>query len=290
MTIEKKRGGLTSKGKVSRSTRYKQTEKKSQLKRKAESKRMYDMALAGKTHSEISEKFGFASVTVQRRIADFREEHDLPMPKPRGRPIPKKLEVKQIDISFDFDRVRKRLINTRTIFNVDGIYQAGLMLKCLEICPFVDVVAKFLERSRFDVYSKLRYYLTEDEFQKLLKTLKVRRKDSSKSDCKQDLESKITDTLSVKAKVKKVVRVKKVKKVKKVKVVLSLAQEEQIKNAKKRIKLARGGFFKEEVGPDVSLTILTRIVRESKDEIKQVKRGEKVEPKKYKHRLDKKYY
>lgn len=97
-------------------------------------------------------------------------------------------------MSFDFDGIRKRLINSRTIFNVDGIYQVGLILKCLGICPFVDVVADFLEIPRVSAYDKLRYYLTEDEFQLLLETLKARRKFemfSYKKNWKHNLEGKI---------------------------------------------------------------------------------------------------
>lgn len=97
-------------------------------------------------------------------------------------------------MSFDFDGIRKRLINSRTIFNVDGIYQAGLILKCLEICPFTDVVAEFLGMSRKTAYGKLKYYLDEDEFQLLLETLKARRKFeifSYKRQLKHKLESKI---------------------------------------------------------------------------------------------------
>lgn len=169
-----------------------QPRKKKQLERKAESKRMYDMSLAGKSHSEISEKFGFAPVTIQRRIASFREEHGLPMPKARGRKaLPKKLKIRQPYIPFDYDKIERRLINSKTIYNINGIYQTGQMLKCLEICPFVDAVAEFLGRSRCDVYGKLRYYLAEAELSTLLGSLKARRKLSSKESCKKDLEDKI---------------------------------------------------------------------------------------------------
>ncbi len=62
------------------------------------------------------------------------------------------------------------------MFNVDGIYQVGAMLECLEICPFIDVVAEFLTMSTVDVYGKLKYYLSEDDFRLLIQTLKARRK------------------------------------------------------------------------------------------------------------------
>jgi hypothetical protein len=79
-------------------------------------------------------------------------------------------------MSFDFDGIRKRLISSRTIFNVDGIYQTGRILECLEICPFMDIVAEVLEIPHVAIYDRLRYYLTEDEFHLLLEILKARRK------------------------------------------------------------------------------------------------------------------
>lgn len=97
-------------------------------------------------------------------------------------------------MSFDFNKVRKRLVSSRTIFNVDGIYRAGLILECMEICPFIDVIVEFLGISRATVYNRLRYYLAEDEFQLLLETLKARRKFemfSYKKQWKYNLESKI---------------------------------------------------------------------------------------------------
>jgi hypothetical protein len=97
-------------------------------------------------------------------------------------------------MSFDFNKIRKRLVSSRTIFNVDGIYQAGLILECLELCPFVDVVAEFLGMANKDIYGKLKYYLAEDEFQLLLETLKAQRKFeifSFKRRWKRDLENKI---------------------------------------------------------------------------------------------------
>ena len=97
-------------------------------------------------------------------------------------------------MSFDFNNIRKRLVSSRTIFNVDGVYQAERILKCLEMCPFIEVVAEFLKTSRATVYGKLKYYLTEDEFQLLLETLKARRKFemfSYKKQWKHELESKI---------------------------------------------------------------------------------------------------
>lgn len=97
-------------------------------------------------------------------------------------------------MSFDFDKIRKRLVSNRTIFNVDGVYQVGLMLDCLEICPFVEVVAETLKMSRAAVYGKLKYYLTEDEFQLLLETLKARRKFelfSYKKQWKHELENRL---------------------------------------------------------------------------------------------------
>ena len=97
-------------------------------------------------------------------------------------------------MSFDFDKIKKRLVSSRTIFNVDGVYQVGLILECLEICPFIDVVAEVLKRSRSDIYGKLKYYLDEDEFELLLETLRARRKFemfSYKKQWKYKLSSKI---------------------------------------------------------------------------------------------------
>lgn len=79
-------------------------------------------------------------------------------------------------MSFDFDKVRQKLIANQTVFSQEGVFQVTRMLKCLEVCPFIDVVIMFLNISTADFYNKIKYHLTEEEYDLLLETLKARRK------------------------------------------------------------------------------------------------------------------
>lgn len=275
MTLKKGRKQRRS-GKVSWPV-MKMTRTQRKQRREDKNRKMYELAKSGKSQKQIAEEFSMTKVTVQRRITNFYRKHDLPAPKPRGRKRPIKVKKKpELITSFDYNKTRKRLIDSRTIHNIEGIYQARSILKCLEVCPFVDVTAEFLKKSKSATYNKLRYYLTEDEFQLLLKNLKGRRKINSKSDCIKDLEkSKIKISLPLKkAKVKKV----------KISRTPTDAQKEQIKFAEARIARAKGRAF------TTDKSKIWDIQKECEREIRYLKKGIDIEPVKYKSKADSRYY
>ena len=80
-------------------------------------------------------------------------------------------------MGFDYDEIIKKVIEKVDILNLNGRNKVKRILECLKLCPFIEVIAEYLEMgSDVAVYNKLKYYLDEEDVSLLYKDLKIRRK------------------------------------------------------------------------------------------------------------------
>jgi hypothetical protein len=92
---------------------------------------------------------------------------------------------------FNYDKEIKKIIDKIDIFNLNGCNQVVIILEYLKICPFIDMVAEYMEVSPRLLYDKLKYHLDEDIYISLLDDLQNRKyliKENMKLDYKDKLK------------------------------------------------------------------------------------------------------
>jgi len=76
---------------------------------------------------------------------------------------------------IDYNDLINKIVGKKTFQNVDGCNAAINIIECLEICPFIDVVAAYVGVLTQAIYDSMRYYLPKEDFHRLLEDLKERR-------------------------------------------------------------------------------------------------------------------
>lgn len=97
----------------------------------------------------------------------------------------------RINTMIDYEELVYKIVDKKSFANVDGCNIAIDILECLEICPFMDVVAKHVGVSVQAVYDSMRYYLNAEDFKALLEDLKQKRgqkTDTFKAELLKDLK------------------------------------------------------------------------------------------------------
>lgn len=92
---------------------------------------------------------------------------------------------------YDYKAMIQKLRQNMNIFNVIGRNKAIIILKCLEVCPFIDVVADYLEMTDVALYNKLRYHIGKEQLQLVYSDLAERKSSITltyKQKYKEDLQ------------------------------------------------------------------------------------------------------
>jgi len=76
---------------------------------------------------------------------------------------------------FDYDKEIKKITKGINIMNLNGLNRVINILKCLKICPFINVVAEYMNTIPRVLYDVLKYHLPNDVYGELLADLQNRK-------------------------------------------------------------------------------------------------------------------
>jgi len=79
-------------------------------------------------------------------------------------------------MGFDYNNAVVRVANMQTTRNIKGVMQTVSILRGLEFCPFISVIADINEISEELLYGKLKYYLGKHTTDQILEDIGERRR------------------------------------------------------------------------------------------------------------------